>query len=373
METKQNVKVEENQVSSQIELVNTPKPLVIPPKYQKKFVSTISNAKRKNIVGYLFLLPWIIGVVIFGLIPLLMTLVISFADVKWDEGPQLFFNISREGFSRNIFSNYINIFQKTSNLLLIGDFLKIELLYVPVIIVMAFILAYILVKSIRFKGIFRTIFFLPVIIMSGQLVTIILGLGEEIVTDVGMIEETGGSPLTQSFIFRIIASYSPQIANFIGGIFSNFIIILWLAGIPIILFINALNKINRDLYEAAKIDGANSWQMMWKITIPNCMFTAFVVSVFSIIQISVLPISPIYQEQIVSALRNIILPESQLGNLSALSIIYLILIISLIGIFALIFIPKQKKSKEILSYTQIEQLKDTRRRNAHLKKKKGEY
>ena len=108
--------------------------------------------------------------------------------------------------------------------------------------VIIFIIAVVLVKDIKCKAFFRTIFFLPVIIISGTLVTLVF---ESDITSASNDAMAMTNPLTNSFIYRIIASYSFDLADFLINLFDQFVIILWLTGIPVILFINGLQKINK--------------------------------------------------------------------------------------------------------------------------------
>ncbi len=87
------------------------------------------------------------------------------------------------------------------------------------------------------------------------------------------------------FIMQIIDSYSPALGNGLAGVFDQLSIILWFTGIPIVLFINGLQKINPSVYEAAKIDSANAWQIMWKITIPMLKQIGLIITVFTVIQL----------------------------------------------------------------------------------------
>lgn len=308
---------------------------------KKKYISRF-NQKRKNKIAYLFLLPWLIGAVAFSLIPAIMTFLMSFMKVNLStKGYEFEFNGLRN-YSASLFEN-INVIPN------LGQFLKIELLYVPVILVMSFILALLLVKNIKGKGLFRTIFFMPVIIISGTLISVIFP------TQATEVVETV-NPLTTSFIYRVLASYSYGFANLLVELFDNFVIIMWLTGIPIVLLINGLQKINKDMYEAANIDGANKWQILWKITIPNVLGVAFICAVFSIVQISILPLSDMFT-MIKTALNSTV--NNSIGIAATYSIIYVLMILLLIGLFKLILVPREKKEKEYMTITMKEQLDAT--------------
>jgi raffinose/stachyose/melibiose transport system permease protein len=190
-----------------------------------------------------------------------MTFAYSFADVK---ETNFGFEYKFVGFSHYT-DAFLGNLDFTESLL---SFVSMELAYVPIILIISFIIAYFLTKDIKGKTIFRTIFFLPVIIISGSLIARIFP--EPMVTEAGtVIEETNA--LESSFVYLIIRSYSKGAAEVIAYIYEQFVIILWFTGIPIILFINGLQKINPNLYEASQIDGATSWQTLTRVKLPMVM------------------------------------------------------------------------------------------------------
>lgn len=312
---------------------------------KKKYVFKSRNQARDNKLGYLFLSPWILGLVIFTFIPMIMTFVYSFANVKQTN---FGFEFELVGFTHYT-DAFLGNLDFTEALL---DFLLMEVTYVPVILIIAFIISLLLNKDIKGRTFFRIIFFLPVIIISGSLINVVFP--EDIVTSTGeVLEEV--TTLDTSFIYLMIRSYSKVAAEVIKYIYENFVLILWFTGIPIILFLNGLQKINKNIYESAEIDGANSWQILWKITIPNVRGLAAIISVFSIVQLSIMPTSKMYS-----------LIETQLGDITAYgrtaaySAIYAIAILLLIGIAFLIITPKEKKTeRKRIMKTQHEQLQIT--------------
>ena len=96
--------------------------------------------QRQNRSGYLFMLPWIIGFAVFTAFPFIATIALSFTNV---------------------------------NSTILG-YLKMVIPYTFVIVVVSFIIAYILEHIVKLKGFFRTIYFLPVIIMSGPVMAKLL-------------------------------------------------------------------------------------------------------------------------------------------------------------------------------------------------------
>ena len=152
-------------------------------------------------------------------------------------------------------------------------YLQMIIPYTFIVVVLSFIIAYLLNKIKVGKGVLRTIYFLPVIIMSGPVMTQIMEVQGAAGQAAAQAATSAAAPETTNaylniFIMQIIDSYSPALGNALAGVFDQLSIILWFTGIPIVLFINGLQKINPSVYEAAKIDSANAWQIMGKITIP---------------------------------------------------------------------------------------------------------
>jgi ABC-type sugar transport system permease subunit len=141
---------------------------------------------------------------------------------------------------------------------------------------------------------------------------------------------------------QIIDSYSRPLANGLAGIFDWLSVILWFTGIPIVLFINGLQKINPSIYEAAKIDSANAWQIMWKITIPMLKGVGLIITVFTVIQLGMFDaINPMY-ELIEEKTGDL---SSGLGFAATYAWIYSFIALLLIGFIFLLF--KDRTPKDI--------------------------
>ena len=288
--------------------------------------------KRQNRLGYAFMAPWIIGFLIFTLIPFLATLVLSFCNVSTNVTG---YSITYAGWS----NYYTAFFRNTEFVPALLSFLGMVIPYTFVILVVSFVMAYLLNKIEVGKGLMRTIYFLPVIIMSGPVMGQILDTANETVQAAqGMYSGYEGV-----FILDMIRSYSPRIAVFMEGIFDQLTMILWFTGIPIVLFVSGLQRINGSLYEAAKIDMANEWQILWKITIPMIKPTALVAVIFTIAQLGTYDTSAIYS-LIKTATDN---TSGGLGFAATYSWVYCILVLIVIGLAFLIFKERQPKRRDI--------------------------
>ena len=199
-----------------------------------------------------------------------------------------------------------------------------ELTYIPSILIISLILAILLNSKIKFKGLFRLIYFFPVVILSGPVMSQLESSNTTAMLDVSKV-----------LIFRMVNNLSPFLGDTIVSLFTNFTVILWLTGIPVVLFLNGLQRINSNLYEAAQIDGANAWQILWKISLPNLKSTALIVSIFIIIQVALFEMNPIYQFVVNDQITKNRLVR--LGFASSVVVMYSLIIIIVIAIVLLIF------------------------------------
>lgn len=278
------------------------------------------------------MLPWIIGFLIFTLIPFMATIALSFCNVST--------NITGYDISFAGGSNYYTAFFKNTEFIpALGEFIAMAIPYTFVIIIVSFVMAYLLNKIEVGKGLMRTIYFLPVIIMSGPVMSQILDKADDAVQ---MAQGMQGG-YDGVFILEMIRSYSPQIARFMEGVFDQLTMILWFTGIPIVLFVSGLQRINISLYEAAKIDMANEWQILWKITIPMIKPTALVATIFTIAQLGTYDTSAIYS-LIKTATSN---TNGGFGFAATYSWIYCIVVLIMIGLACLIFKERQPRRRDI--------------------------
>ena len=208
---------------------------------------------REWFYGYLFISPWVVGVSIFFVYAMVRSLVFSFTDVQI--GGEAGLTIMP---LTNIFQNYINVFTTEVNFpITLGSFAISLVLQLPIIISFSLIIALLLNSKIRARGVFRMIFFLPVIIATGPVMNMLTAQG---VASVPMMND--GS------LAAIFAGLPQFLLDPLTELFNSLIIILWNSGIQILIFLSGLQKVSKTLYEAAKIDGASGWESFWKITLP---------------------------------------------------------------------------------------------------------
>ena len=224
---------------------------------------------REWCYGYLFISPWIVGVCIFFLYAMVRSLLFSTHDLQ-------LVGMVMTPLEGGIFANYSKVFATEINLpVVLGEFAISLVLQLPIIISFALIIALLLNSKIHGRSFFRLIFFLPVIIATGPVMDMLTAQG---VASVPMV----GSDAITNVLGNLPSFISEPIAN----LFSSLILILWNAGIQILLFLAGLQKVPTTMYEAAKIDGANAWETFWKITLPNVRSMILLCSIYTVVTLA---------------------------------------------------------------------------------------
>ena len=294
--------------------------VTVKPKKRSKFTKSLL-AKRQWFSGYMFMLPWLIGFFVFTAFPFFETVYLSFFNVT-----QTSIGAGRETYFVGWDNYHLALLRRTDFVPALVTFIWMQVVYAPVITVISFILALLLNSSIKARGFFRALFFFPVVVMSGPVMYQLL--------------DAGGLTSVEIYnfvLYNMIFQYSPMLANAMVYLFSHYTVMLWFTGIPIILLINALQKIDTGILEAARIDSATSWQILWKITIPIIRPIFLVSVILTIVQLSgntLNPVLPIIVTQMGVTIGG-------LGIASAFTWIYSLTVLLLIGL-AFLFLREPK-------------------------------
>ncbi len=289
----------------------------------------ITRRRREAFYGYLFILIWIIGFTIFTLYPMFYSLYLSFTEAYYslESGVETTF-IG--------FTNYLNVFRSQTLLPLFATYIGKMLISVPLIIVFSILIAVLINNPIKLKGFWRTIFFLPVVISTGP---VIAELNNQDATSIPSLEDS-------SLIVFISENLGPWIASPVEAILTSMLLILWYAGIPILIFLAGLQKIDGSIYEAAAIDGASPWDRFWKITLPSISPLISVSVIYIVVSMSLF----VESGGILDLARSHMLvgaPDSTFwfgyGYAATIAWIYFLLMVIIMGIFVLILSARRKE------------------------------
>ena len=235
-------------------------------KVSPSLFSGIPMRKRRELGGMLFLLPGFIFIFLFMIFPVFRSLYLSFSEYNFAFDPQpVFVGLD----------NYRNVFSDRYFLASFKNTVVFSLLFFPSIMLLALTIALLLNRELRGTGFFRTSVFLPVVVpisLSGIVFQWILN------DNFGLMNFVLREVLPLGFLTQDwLADPNWAMLSIVG-------VSLWkFLGIEVILFLAGLQAIPKDLYEAAKVDGANSWQSLVHITLPNLKETYIITGIWAII------------------------------------------------------------------------------------------
>lgn len=220
----------------------------------------LSYEKKKSAYGYVFISMWLIGAVVFFLIPFVSAVIYSFHDMQIDPGNVV---LTSPGWQ-----NYRRMFVEDSEFLpAFTSTLGSVLAQVPLICIFSLFIAVILNQKFRGRMIARAIFFLPVIITSGVVMNIING--DQFIGQIMSGQRSSMMFEASSVRDMLTATGLDQIAvDFIVSVVDRIFDLSWSSGIQILIFLAGLQSISPTLYEVCRVEGANAWVTFWKVTLP---------------------------------------------------------------------------------------------------------
>ena len=201
---------------------------------------------EQGYMGFILVLPWLIGFCIFKLYPFVSSLIYSFTDYDLFKGVQ---NVVG-------FQNYIDAFTKPKNIKALQVTFTYAFMTVPLKLIFALFIAYILNFRIKGVGLFRTAYYVPSILGGSVAIAV---LWKALFKNDGVVN-------------TILAMLGFESINFLAdkqwALFIICLLRVWQFGSAMVLFLAALKGVPEDLYEAASIDGATRGRQFMSITIP---------------------------------------------------------------------------------------------------------
>jgi multiple sugar transport system permease protein len=244
-------------------------------------------ARREMWMGLGFLIPWIIGFLAFTFIPMIATLVFSFLNLKITDGilavPKFigvdnYAQLFRDGQVWNTTSG-----SGTPGSLWIT--IRFGLFALPVGIFIPLLLALLMNnKHLKGQNFFRSMFYMPFIVpfvasvfLWGGMLNPETGWINRVLIAVGMPKEN-----------------VPLWANDVNWVYPTYVIMgIWGVGNAMLIMLAGLQGVPTELYDAAKVDGANSWQSFWNVTFPMIspvIFYNLILSIVGLFQYFLVPL-----------------------------------------------------------------------------------
>ncbi len=234
----------------------------------------IPYEKKKGLYGYGFIALWAIGTLWMFIIPVLTSLWYSLCDTQLlDKAGALEKGMTSAGIYTewNGFNNFVKAFTlDTSYLPKLGEALSEILPNTIVIMIFSLFIAVILNQKFRGRTLARSIFFLPVLIATGPVISVINGdMTSQGISDASQFSTLFKTDLvTELMEFIGIYNINQTFTDIIKDITSGVLNLVWQSGIQILIFLSALQTIPPSAKEAASMEGATAWEFFWKITFP---------------------------------------------------------------------------------------------------------
>lgn len=242
----------------------------------------VSLDARKARQGYFFVAPFIIGIILVY-IPILI-------DSVW-------FSFNRISYATNPDGEYISVgFQYYAEAFKDKEFtttlvagLQQLLFEVPAVIIFSLFIAVVLNQKMLGRAVFRAIFFLPVIVSTGIMESLMFN--DKVTSDMeGGINDGSGSQSGSEIISVLDVEklfgemkVGAEIVQYVVQIVNDVYNIINYSGVQMLIFLAGLQSISPSIYEASQIEGATGWETFWKITFPMISPMILVNAVYSVI------------------------------------------------------------------------------------------
>lgn len=241
-----------------------------------KRASLEANKRRQ---GYTFIIHWIIGLIMFEVIPIFSSVIYSFSEVNIDVG-----GISVKPVGLEFFEEILKVDPTYLDNVL--ESLQQLVYTLPIILSVSLVMATFLNQEFVGRTVFRAVFFLPVILVASGLMGI-MSSGYIINGAVTSIESGAESTYTSIIDFKAIlgdldmpSAITGYIAKYLSKVFS----LVYDCGVQIILFLAGMQSIDPALYEVCKVEGATKWEEFWFVTIPMLRNVISLVLIYTMIE-----------------------------------------------------------------------------------------
>ena len=284
---------------------------------------------RRAITGYLFILPFILGFLVFMVRPLINSLYMSFCEVNPNGLTMEFRGMANYKYALTADPEFNRLLTEEISRMIINTLATL---------VLSFVVAVILNGKFKGRTLARAIFFLPVIFSAGVLLGLdsnMLGVEAQNTLMSGIsdaVAENGGVNLTDTLKNMLQASgIGTRAFQVVFDIIDSVYDIVIASGIQIIVFLSGMQNIPASLYEAAHVEGCSGWESFWKITFPMVSPLLLVNAIYTIIDFFTKS-----NNRVMEKISEVMYANYKFGVASAMSWVYFGVSILMIGAASLI-------------------------------------
>ena len=332
-------------LQSQVKKPEAPKQKVQKPAAPKPYSApkrrkAVSLDKRKAKSGWIFVLPFILGLVLIYIPVVVESFKYSLSSMEFN--PKVGYVFEFVGLE-----NYIEAFTEDANYvqtLITG--IRSLIIDIPAIVIFSLFIAVILNQKVLGRAAFRAIFFIPVICSTGLMGTIAAATAtvDGVLADQSQGINTGvqdGFSFNADKIAMMFENMKigTELAVYVIGAVNSISSIIQRCGVQMLIFLAALQSISPAIYESCSIDGATTWETFWKITLPMISPMILVNTVYTLIDSFTSE-----SNRVMSYIQRVYLQDMVLS--AAMAWVYFAIIILLVAVVAAVlrvFVFYQKR------------------------------
>ena len=303
------------------------------PKRKRKIASL---DRRKARAGWFFVLPFLIGFVLIYLPMVWQSLQISFSKIVIG-GASGTYDMVWVGFQN--YSDAIQVDPEFTRVLLEQGLPSLAI-DIPAILIFSLFMAIMLNQKMIGRAVFRSIFFIPVVLSTGimesiaamDVLTDYMESGEGIDDGSGQTQDALVSADDLALLFANM-KVGTELVKTITDIVNNIFDIVNRSGVQMLIFLSALQSISPAIYEACRIDGATAWETFWKITFPMISPMILVNGIYTIVDAFTTQSNSVMS--FIKSVKNSTADGDVIA--SAMSWMYFLIVIAILSLVALIF------------------------------------
>lgn len=291
---------------------------------------SLSVKQKRNLGGWIFISPWLVGFFSLLLIPLIQSIIFSFSSINVTTGGYFLERVGWENYEYILFGHpeYVRLVTES-----IGNMVA----NVPLILIFSIFAASLIQGRFPGRTVSRMVFFLPVIIGSGVVLRLQAQdwMKEIMQTSIDMGE---GSIGLQSFAleqYLLESGLHEDFVLYITGAVNRIHEIISRSGVQILLALAGLQSIPDSFYEAAEMEGATKWEIFWKITFPILTPILLASAVYTIVDSFTA-----VDNKTMELVRSTAFGQSNYGQSAAMAWIYFVIIAIIV---ALLFTISSRK------------------------------
>lgn len=284
----------------------------------------VSLERRQRRWGMLFVLPFLIGLLFFVVVPFCRSVSFSFCNLSITESGYRLDFVGME--------NYRQIFLVDPNYRedLIFS-LRDMAINVPICVLFAFFVASLLNTKFIGRSFSRVVLFLPVIVSSGMVQKLTDGYTME--TLAAATESAAGAGLSGAIVNLMNSmSLNASLVGFISDTVNRIADITAMSAVPIVIFLAGLQSISPSIFEASYMEGATKWEVFWKICLPMVSPLILVCIVYSVIDSFTNVSNPV-----ISTIHSTMFENIKFGVGTAMALSYMVIMgIILLAVYAVV-------------------------------------